>query len=171
VVGSVRNSGGVRLFKVKRPGGVYWFDLVRVLEDGDGTWLHGSVGSAWGAPHDSGTLTVPVVVLLGPHRPWVAWWVDDPADRRLEIDVCLPPQVTEMGWQYIDLELDPVLHRQDSRIEIEDWDEYERACRDGRMSADEAELARSTAEDRAEALRRCDERWQDRGWQMLAEHR
>jgi hypothetical protein len=166
-VGSVQNRGSVRLCKIKRPGGVFWFDLRHVLGDSDGTWLRGSVGSSWGAPHDSGTLAVPVVVLLAPGRPWVAWWVGDPADRRLEIDVCLPPQGTEAGWRYIDLELDPVLHERNSRVEIEDWDEYEQACRNGWMSADDAKLAKSTAEDRAAALRRCDEPWQERGWQML----
>jgi hypothetical protein len=112
---------------------------------------------------------VPVVVLLAPGRPWVAWWVGDPADRRLEIDVCLPPHATEDGWRYVDLELDPVLHQRDSRVEIEDWDEYDDARRDGWMSADEAELARSTAENRARALRHRDEPWQERGWQILSE--
>jgi len=109
-----------------------------------------------------------VLVLLAPGRPWVAWWVADPADPRLEIDVCRAPEETETGWRYIDLELDPVLHKQDSRVEIEDWDEYERACRNGWMSVDDAKLARSTAEDRAEALRRADEPWQERGWRMLS---
>ncbi|MFC8616384.1 DUF402 domain-containing protein [Micromonospora purpureochromogenes] len=109
------------------------------------------------------------MVLLAAGRPWVAWWVGDPADRRLEIDVCLPPEGTEAGWRYIDLELDPVLHERDSRVEIEDWDEYEQACRNGWMSADDAKLAKSTAEDRAGALRRRDESWQERGWQMLSQ--
>ncbi|MEV0425105.1 DUF402 domain-containing protein [Micromonospora sp. NPDC050495] len=163
----VQNSRAIRLFKIKRPGGVFWFDLKPVRQDGDGTWLRGPAGSAWGAPHDSGALAVPVVVLLAANRPWVAWWVGEPADRRLEIDVCLPPERTEGGWRYIDLELDPVLHERDSRVEIEDWDEYEQACRDGWMSAEDAKLARSTAEDRAGALRRRDEPWQERGWQLL----
>jgi predicted RNA-binding protein associated with RNAse of E/G family len=110
-------------------------------------------------------------VLLAPGRPWAAWWVGDPADRRLEIDVCRPPEITEAGWRYIDLELDPVLHERDLRVEIEDWDEYEEACRNGWMSADDAELARCTAEDRAEALRRRDEPWQERGWQMLSQQK
>ncbi|WP_170285308.1 DUF402 domain-containing protein [Micromonospora palomenae] len=109
------------------------------------------------------------MVLLAAGRPWVAWWVGDPADRRLEIDVCLPPEGTEACWRYIDLELDPVLHERDSRVEIEDWDEYEQACRNGWMSADDAKLAQSTAEDRAGALRRRDESWQERGWQMLSQ--
>jgi predicted RNA-binding protein associated with RNAse of E/G family len=98
-----------------------------------------------------------------------AWWVGDPADRRLEIDVCLPPEGTDAGWRYVDLELDPVLHERDSRVEIEDWDEYEQACRNGWMSAEDAALARFTAEDRAGALRRRDEPWQERGWQMLSQ--
>ncbi|MGI5151487.1 DUF402 domain-containing protein [Plantactinospora sp. CA-294935] len=164
-----QNGASVRLSKVKRPGGVFWFDLQLVLRDRDGTWLRGVAGSPWGAPHDSGVLSLPVVVLLAAGRPWVAWWVDDPADRRLEIDVCLPPEVTEAGWRYVDLELDPVLHERDSRVEIEDWDEYEQACRDGWMSADEAKVAQSTAEDRAGALRRRDEPWQERGWQLFSQ--
>ncbi|MFD0971380.1 DUF402 domain-containing protein [Plantactinospora endophytica] len=162
-------SENVRLSKIKRPGGVFWFDFQSILQDGDGLWLWGPVGSPWGAPHDSGRFSVSVVVLLAPGRPWVAWWVDDPADRRLEIDVCLPPEATEAGWRYVDLELDPVLHMRDSRVEIEDWDEYEQACRDGWMSPDEAKIAQVTAEDRAGALRRRDEPWQERGWQMLSQ--
>ncbi|MGC4893022.1 DUF402 domain-containing protein [Micromonospora sp. DT31] len=170
-MGEGRNSRSVRLTKVKRPGGIFWYDLEPVRQDADGAWLRGLPGSPWGGPHDSGTLPVPVVVLLATGRPWVAWWVGDPADRRLEIDVCLPPEQTGAGWRYVDLELDPVLHERDSRVEIEDWDEYEQACRDGWMGADDAGLARSTAEDRAEALRRRDEPWQARGWQLLPPQR
>ena len=125
-MGAVENGESVRLCKIKRPEGIFWFDLQQVVQDSDGTWLTGSVGSPWGAPHDCGTLSVPVLVLLAPGRPWVARWVGDPADRRLEIDVCLPPERTEAGWRYINLELDPVLHERDARVEIEDWDEYDR---------------------------------------------
>lgn len=107
-------------------------------------------------------------MLVEPGRPWVAWWVDDPADRRLEIDVCLPPEGTETGWQYIDLELDSVLHQRDSRVEIADWDEYEQASRNGWMSPQDARLARATAEDRAQVLGRR-EAWQERGWRMLSQ--
>lgn len=101
---SDQRSARVRLHKFKRPGGAFWFDLDLLLQDADGTWLRGSVGSPWGAPHDRGKLSVPVVVLLAVSRPWVAWWVGDPADRRLDIDVCLPPEKTESGWRYTDLE-------------------------------------------------------------------
>ncbi|GGN94613.1 hypothetical protein GCM10010112_84150 [Actinoplanes lobatus] len=161
----------VRLSKIKRPGGVYWFDLRHVAEDEDGTWLFGPVGSAWEAPHDRGALPVPVMVLLRSDRPWAAWWVDDPADRRLEIDVCLPPEATSTGWRYVDLELDPVWHASDGRVEIEDRDEYEESRDAGWMSADDAELARVTAEECAEVLRTGAQPWLSRGWRMLGQQR
>lgn len=162
-------GGSIRLSKVKRPGGVYWWDLLQGPSDAYGTWLLGPAGSPWGAPHDSGGLWIPTVVLIAAGRPWAAWWVPDPTDRRLEIDVCQPAEETETGWRYVDLELDPILHLSDARVEIEDWDEYEESVRDGWMSAEDAELARATAEDRAAALRRRDEPWQERGWHLLAE--
>lgn len=158
----------MRLVKIKRPGGAFWYDLEMVLVDEDGTWLHGPVGSRWGAPHDSGTLPVAVLLLLALDRPWVAWWVDDPTDRRLEIDVCRPPELFGSEWRYIDLELDPVRHEQDGRIEIEDWDEYEQSLRDGWMSPDDGRQARSTAEDLAWLLRSRNRPCLERGWQLLS---
>jgi predicted RNA-binding protein associated with RNAse of E/G family len=107
------------------------------------------------------------VVLVAVGRPWAAWWVGDPADQRLEIDICLPLEATDVGWRYVDLELDPVLHRPGGRVEIEDWDEYEEARRNGWMSADDADLAQTTAERCAEVLRQGAEPWLGRGWQML----
>jgi len=163
------DSRRVRLRKVKRPGGLFWFDLEQLPSDRHGSWLRGRPGAPWGAPHDSGVLPVHVVLLIAPGRPWVAWWVDDPADRRLEIDVCLPPENTGDGWRYVDLELDPVFHERDGRVEIEDWDEYEESCREGWMSPDDAELARVTADALAGSLAGGDEPWQARGWQLLAE--
>lgn len=159
----------VRLHKIKRPGGVYRFDLQAVDQDQDGTWLRGPAGSKWHAPHDSGSLSVPVVVLLAAGRPWVTWWVGDPSDRRLEMDVCLPPEPTETGWQYVDLELDPVLHRNGRRVEIEDFDEYEESCRNGWMSADDAKLALVVAEGCAQLLRCRTEPWLERGWRLMSE--
>jgi hypothetical protein len=158
----------VRLVKIKRPGGVFWYDLEAVLVDDEGTWLHGPIRSRWGSPHDGGTLPVAIVVLLALDRPWVAWWVDDPTDRRLEIDVCLPPEPFGSGWRYVDLELDPVRHEQDGRIEIEDWDEYEESLREGWMSPDDGRLAWSTAEDLAGLLRDRGMPGLERGWELLA---
>jgi hypothetical protein len=160
-------SPTVRLHKVKRPAGVFWFDLRPVDRDHHGTWLAAPVGSPWGAPHASGTSVMPVVVLLAPGRPWATWWVGDPAGRRLEFDVCLPPEPVDAGWRYVDLELDPVLHVDDGRVEIEDWDEFGEACREGWMPPADAELARTTAERCAEMLRGRGEPWLTRGWAML----
>lgn len=157
----------VRLEKVKRPAGLFWYDFEAAIEDGHGTWLYGRTGSRWGAPHDSGNLPVAALVLLHPGRPWVAWWVADPADQRIEIDVCLPPERIGDGWRYVDLELDPVRHEQTARIEIEDEDEYEQSRREGWMSPDEARLARQAAEDGARLLRQQDQSWSARGWQLL----
>ncbi|MBU2664739.1 DUF402 domain-containing protein [Actinoplanes bogorensis] len=159
----------MRLHKIKRPGGLYTFDFSTVAEDDDGTWLLAPIGSPWRAPHDSGRSTVPVVVLLATGRPWATWWVGDPADRRLEIDVCLPPTRIEEGWQYVDLELDPVLHRDGNRVEIEDWDEYDESIRTGNMTSDDAKLALVTAEGCAQLLRRRSEPWLERGWKLLAD--
>ncbi|MBL7259800.1 DUF402 domain-containing protein [Paractinoplanes lichenicola] len=156
-----------RLWKIKRPGGIYRFDFRTVAEEAEGAWLWAPVGTPWAAPHDEGASAVPVVVWLAEGRPWAAWWVGEPGDRRLEIDVCLPPEVVEDGWRYVDLELDPVLHVDEGRVEIEDWDEYEESLLRGWMTAGDAGLARATAEKCAATLRERREPWLERGWQLL----
>jgi Protein of unknown function (DUF402) len=157
-----------RLDKVKRPAGIFWYELVAVAEDEHGAWLHGPVGTRWGAPHAVGTLPVAVLVLLRPQRPWAVWWVADPADRRIELDVCLPPERTGRGWRYVDLELDPVRHERTSRIEIEDEDELEESRRRGWMSPGESELARRAAGAGVRLLGQPDQAWSARGWRRLA---
>lgn len=72
------------------------------------------------------------VLLLAELRPCVTWWVDDPHDRRVEVDICLPPQRTDQGWSFIDLELDPIRHERDQRVVTHDEDEFiTRSHRDG----------------------------------------
>jgi Protein of unknown function (DUF402) len=156
----------VRVVKVKRPGGTFWWDFEPALEDEHGTWLYGPIGSRWCAPHEEGRSAVSALVLLHPDRPWVVWWVDDPADRRIELDVCLPPERTEEGWRHVDLELDPVRHERDFRIEIEDEDEYESSVREGWMSSEEARLARRAADGGARMLEHLDQPW-SAGWRLL----
>lgn len=114
-------------------------------------------------------MPVALVVLLPTKRPWAAWWIDDPVDRRIEIDACLPPERIEGGWVCVDLDLQVTRHERDHRIEIEEWDEHERAVAAGWMSIDEALQARATAEAMAEMLRRDDEPWLARGWQLVAD--
>jgi hypothetical protein len=156
----------VRLDKVKRPGGTFTFELAAAGDDAHGTWLLGPAGAPWTSPDGQGVLPFDVLVLLAPGRPWVTWWVDDPADRRVEIDVCLPPEPTDRGWRYVDLELDPIRH-EDGTVEVEDHDELAVARAQGWMSAADAELALQTADETERALRDRLEPWGDEGWRRL----
>jgi hypothetical protein len=157
----------VKLTKIKRPAGAGHFVVEALMEDEFGVWLYVPTGSAWEAPHDTGKLPFDVLTLIQPDRHWVTWWVDDPADRRLEIDVCLPPQREPEGWSYIDLELDPVRH-EDGRIEILDRDEFDVACREGWIESEDAETALAAATAMELALRSRQEPWGDEGWRRLA---
>src|SRR4051812_1227860 len=139
------------LNKIKRPGGTFSYEILFLVEDEYGVWLHAPVGTKWKAPHDEGTLPFAVLLLLRRDRNWVAWWVDDPADRRLEIDICLRPERVHDGWAYVDLELDPVRHEGGS-IEIQDLDEFDTACRSGWMTAADAEIAAKTSAEMETAL-------------------
>ena len=160
-------EGPVRLDKIKRPAGVFEFDMRVALHEPEGTWLFYPVGSTWRAPHDTGTMPFNAVLLVTRDQPFVTWWVDDPSDRRIEIDVCLPPIETASGWSFVDLELDPVRHEATGRIEIEDVDEFDEALERGWMSADDAAIAKATADQLASALADCTEPWGHEGWARL----
>ena len=157
----------VRLDKVKRPGGVFAFDMSLLDEDDLGVWLAYPTGAAWRAPHGTGTMPFDAVLLLVPGRPYVTWWVDDPDDPRVEVDVCLPPERTHDGWTYVDLELDPVRHERTGLVEVEDADELEEALARGWMPPADGALARATAADIAAALGARTEPWGDVGWERL----
>ena len=157
----------VRIDKVKRPGGVFEFDMEVVAEDHHGIWLGYTQGASWRAPHDTGTMPFDAIVLLRPGDPHVTWWVDDPADRRVEVDVCRPPVETRDGWSFIDLELDPVRHELTGAVEIEDDDEFRDACDQAWISADEADVATTTAKALAAALLDRTEPWGETGWLRL----
>ena len=159
----------VRIEKVKRPRGVFEFDMDHFDTDDAGIWLGYTKGATWRAPHDQGTMPVDAILLLRPDDPFVTWWVDDPQDRRVGIDICLPPVRTPDGWSFVDLELDPVRHESTGVIEIEDDDEFREACAAGWIDERDAALASATAADRADALRRRDEPWGEVGWRKLAE--
>ena len=156
----------MRLHKVKRPAGVLSFEMIDLGQDEHGHWLHGPSGAAWEAPNEVGVLPFDVVVLLHPERWAVAWWIDDPADRRLGIDVCLPPRRTGDVWSFVDLELDPVRH-EGAGIEIEDDHEFEIACRNGWISEQDAATAISVAATFERNLREAREPWGQEGWRRL----
>lgn len=134
--------------------------------DRHGAWLYAPTGARWAAPHAEGVFPFEVVVLLAAHRPFVTWWVDDPSDARVEIDVSLPPYRTDDGWTFIDLELDPIRH-EDGTVEVEDRDEFEEACREGHIGPVEAAEALETAALMERTLREYVEPWGKEGWLRL----
>lgn len=160
----------VKLQKVKRPGGIFSFDARLLAEDARGEWLYLPTGSAWDALHAAGTLPFDVVVLMRSNEWCVSWWVDDPKDRRVELDICLPPERTADGWTFVDLELDCVRHHT-GVVSVEDQDEFDAACKEGSIAAADAEVALATATAMADKLRNHDEPWGDAGWRRLDEAR
>jgi hypothetical protein len=158
---------GVRLDKLKRPGGVFSFEFRPLGEDTCGVWLFAPVGSSWTAPHDQGTLPFDVMTLITPGRCFVTWWVDDANDPRIEIDICLPPEKKGQAWAYVDLELDVFRHEPDA-VEVKDREEFDVACGSGWITARDAEIAKTTMTEMRTALERRVEPWGDDGWRRLA---
>jgi Protein of unknown function (DUF402) len=156
----------MKLWKIKRPAGRGFFEVGPLGEDQFGVWLYAPRGSKWEAPHAVGTLPFDALALLSPERSWVAWWVDEPGDRRVEIDVCLAPQSENDGWSYVDLELDLVRH-ENGTTEILDRDEFDAACRNGWISLQDAEMSDATTKMMADVLRRGDEPFGEEGWRRL----
>lgn len=155
------------LRKIKRPQGVHTFEVMSSSEDAFGHWLYLPTGAGWTAPHDHGVLPFDVLVLLAPGSPLVAWWADDPADRRIEIDVCLPPHEVETGWSFTDLELDVVQHA-DGMLGVEDEDEFAEACLEGHIDQTEAALARAACADAMAMLAARHAPYNQLGWDRLA---
>lgn len=165
----MRDMGGlIRLDKIKVPGGRCSFELTYLVEDDYGVWLYGRPGARWEMPDRSGHLDHAVMSLIQPGQAFLSWWIDDPDDRHLSIDVCLPPEETELGWRYVDLELDPVRHS-DGLVEIEDVDEFDAAYRAGWISIEHAQLAQQTSLVMARRLEAGVEPWGQFGWQRLGE--
>jgi len=156
----------MRLDKVKRPAGVSSFEFDALDEDSHGVWLFAPIGTPWVAPHDRGALPVDVVMLIEPGRWFLTWWVDDPHDRRVEIDICLPPERTRDGWTCVDLELDVLRHEPNS-VEVHDRDEFQTAWRNGWIAPADARMAETTAAEMQRVLERRMEPWGDEGWHRL----
>jgi hypothetical protein len=158
----------VRLDKVKHPAGVFSFELHALDEDSHGVWLLAPVGSPWVAPQDAGALSFDVVALIKPGRWFATWWVDDPHDRRVEIDISLPPDRTEDGWSCVDLELDVFRHEPDF-VEVRDRDEFDVACRNQWITPQDAAMAEATAAEMQRVLEQRVEPWGDQGWRRLTD--
>ena len=152
----------VKLLKIKPPAGISSYEVQQLDRDSDGDWHYAAVGSEW----DADTLAFDVVVLVRPGEWAVTWWLDEPGDRRVEVDVCLPPERTPDGWSFVDLKLDVVRHGSGD-VEIQDRDEFEEARRNRLITARDAEVALTTANAMADKLRRHEEPWGDEGWSKL----
>lgn len=128
------------LRKIKRPQGPHTYEFLSTEKDAFGHWLFLPRESGWTAPHDHGVLPFDVLVLVAPGSPLVTWWCDDPAGRRIEIDVSHPPIELDDGWSFIDLELDVVRYANGSLV-VQDEHEFANACRGGYIDEAEAALA------------------------------
>jgi predicted RNA-binding protein associated with RNAse of E/G family len=111
-------------------------------------------------------MRIDVVVLLNPKSYWIAWWANDPRDRRVAIDICLPPDRTPDGWSFVDLELDLVRHENEV-VEVQDREEFETACRNGWISPEDMKRAQITAAALEAALRSGEEPFCSEGWKRL----
>ena len=149
--------------KVKRPGGVYVFEAIEIGEDEFGTWLYTAAGTTWRSPNQSGTVPVHFVGVFSSARPGPIVFAEG---SHVSFDVGLPPERTDRGWRYVDLELDPII-RPDGTVEIEDEDEFEEACRAGWIDESAALLARRVADEAVEALKRGDEPYATVGFAWL----
>jgi hypothetical protein len=158
------------LTKLKRPHGTQAWEYVASDTDGFGQWLYLPRGAAWTAPHDRGVLPFDVLALVAPTRPWVAWWCDDGADRRIEIDVCLPPVEVDAGWSFVDLELDVMLHA-DGSLVVEDEDEFADARLAGHIDPATAALAEAACTDAVALLGSRGEPFGEAGWRRLTDQR
>src|SRR5262249_43928966 len=106
------------------------------------------------------------LMLLNPTCAWVACWVDDPADKRIEVDICLLPERGSDAWSYVDLELDVFRHA-DGTVTIEDHDEFDLACRNVWIRPEHARLALETVVELELALRNYKEPFGGEGWGRL----
>ena len=147
---------------------MFSFSVEQVDEDAHGVWLSALRGSRWTAPHDTGNLPFDVLILIGEARNWVVWWVDDSYDKRVEVDICLPPSRTSEGWGFVDLELDPMRHESSGLIVVHDRDDFDEACRQGWITRADAEVADATARTMADALRVRRPPFGEEGWTRLS---
>jgi len=160
--------------KIKRPDGNQLWQSYRVAEDDHGSWLYtpqGSlvrgtkagksrVGSA-GEPVPPG---VAVIHLVPDGEWWFARWQVSPLGvAAVAVDVCLPPQLIENEWSYVDLELD-LFKSSDGIAGLFDQEDFDRAVEAGHISPDEQAHALAVAEDLERRIVSGDPLFDELGW-------
>ena len=156
----------MRVDKIKRPGGLFTFEAISTIEDEWGSWLFTQAGTGVTTPKASGRFEFDAILLIDATNRGVAWFVDDPADRCISIDICLPPFPIEGGWSWVDLELDPKRHAS-GVIEVEDEDEFAEAIELGAIDDADAAVARAAVAAALTVLAELPEPYATIGWRHL----
>ena len=161
--------------KIKRPEGILRWPAYMISSDRYGLWLYSPKGTI--CRGQSGTQVLenevgrgnreeglPVLHLI----PKEAWWIAAWCSLHLHFDICTPPTLIGGEWNYIDLELDPLVFP-DGRVVIQDEDEFAAACETGLIPREEATGARTALEDVMRCLRSHTEPFGRVGWDKLKE--
>jgi uncharacterized protein DUF402 len=161
--------------KRKRPAATHVWPVVELGEDYYGRWFFCPVGSTFRGEkngvvgytqvaqgnRDTGRALLTLI-------PPGGWWVASCADGEVCAEICTPAELVDGVWTYIDLELDP--YRDEAGgVRVDDWDEFEDACRLGFIPADEERAARSAADEVEDLLQRRVEPFDQVGVQRLAD--
>lgn len=163
--------------KIKRPAGMMRWSAYVMSKDEYGLWLFSPKGTLVRGQNGSevaecevgqGNLSegMPIMHLIPNTGWWIAAW--DPHRKRISIDICTPPTLTNDEWHYIDLELDPRANS-DRRVIIEDENEFEDACIAGLIPPNEANQAQTATTEIVEQLRHQTEPFGNLGWNKLKE--
>lgn len=139
----------VYIRKRKRPEGIFTWGSYQTARDELGIWLFTPRGSLFrgerlgetsycnvGSPEGAG---IPVMHLVHPGAWWLAtFWSRGETPWSLTFDLCRPPVFGELGWSYVDLELDIWVDSQTQSAHLEDEDEFAEAVSTGTITSDEA---------------------------------
>jgi hypothetical protein len=163
--------------KIKQPKGFARWSAYEFERDAFGLWLFTPPGSLFRAEVDGaisecevGQGTRPaglaVLHLIPLSGWWMAQWAAEGAQAFISVEVCTPPAIVGGEWQFVDLELDPY-RAPDSRVAVDDEDEFVVAYEAGLISTSAAAAARAAAAEVAGWLEGGVEPFGQVGWEKL----
>ena len=165
--------------KIKRSKGFARWSAYEFDRDGLGLWLFTPPGSLFRA-EVGGAITecevgqgtrpagLAVLHLIPPSGWWMAQWTAEGERAFISVEVCTPPALVGGEWQFVDLELDPY-RGPDSRVIVDDEDEFVAACAAGMITSGEAAAARAAATEVAGWLASRVEPFGQVGWAKLCD--
>lgn len=158
----------LRVVKVRRPSGTTtWVGHV-VERDAHGTWLftpRGSERLMLRERHASLTTYQADVLQLAPPREW---WFATWSTSGLELDVCLPPQLSEAEVRWSDLKVDLWKDR-DGNVSSKDEEQLDEGLREGWISVEEHATVLTVAETLRRRLEEGDPVFDGVGWRLRRE--